>query len=122
MLASSDFTSAFTMIKNNPTISIDLNDAKTLLNNINALVSLSKYPHERMIEVSTLIYKRFDRQRVLRGFGCVGKECYPEASSDISPARLELVTGMTLNSLTPRERYPRALYLLVPNPQSLIKC
>lgn len=40
---------------------------------------------------------------MLRGFGCVEGE-YPEANGDISPAKLEEVSGIPIAALTPKER------------------
>jgi hypothetical protein len=34
-----------------------------------------------------------ERQSVLKGFGCVDGE-YPEKASDITPAKLEQITGI----------------------------
>ena len=45
-----------------------------------------------MIDSCTFLYKRLERQNVLKGFGCVDGE-YPEKSVDITPAKLEQITG-----------------------------
>lgn len=44
-----------------------------------------------------------ERQHLLRGFGCIDGE-YPEKLTDISPAQLEQITGLSITSLTPKER------------------
>ena len=44
-----------------------------------------------------------ERQKILKGFGCIDGE-YPEKSTDISPAKLEELTGLSIASLTPKER------------------
>ena len=45
-----------------------------------------------MTDSCTFLYKRLERQNVLKGFGCVDGE-YPEKSVDITPAKLEQITG-----------------------------
>lgn len=55
------------------------------------------------MESSAFIYRRLQRQKILRGFGCVDKE-YPEKSVDISPIKLTEITGLDIESLTPKER------------------
>lgn len=44
------------------------------------------------VDACTFLYKRLERQSVLKGFGCVDGE-YPEKSSDITPTKLEQITG-----------------------------
>lgn len=39
----------------------------------------------------------------MKGFGCIEGE-YPEKAQDISPVRLEELTGLSVTSLTPKER------------------
>jgi len=55
-------------------------------------------------EGATMLYKRLQRQRVLRGFGTINKETYPSKAADMPPIKLEQTTGLSMNSLTPRER------------------
>lgn len=50
-----------------------------------------------------MIYRRLEKQKVLRGFNCLGN-VYPEPTSEISPTKLESITGLPLNALTPRTR------------------
>lgn len=49
------------------------------------------------------LYRRLERQKLLRGFGCIEGE-YPEKALDISPAKLEEITGLSVTALTPKER------------------
>ena len=57
----------------------------------------------KIVESSVYIYRRLERQKILKGFGCIEGE-YPEKSTDISPAKLEELTGLSITSLTPKER------------------
>ena len=50
-----------------------------------------------MVDSCTFLYKRFERQSVLKGFGCVDGE-YPEKSVDITPAKLEQITGENMSA------------------------
>jgi hypothetical protein len=45
------------------------------------------------VDACTFLYKRLERQSVLKGFGCVDGE-YPEKSTDITPLKLEQITGI----------------------------
>jgi hypothetical protein len=55
-------------------------------------------------EAISQLYRRLQRQRLFRGFGCINKDTYPYKSSDMPPVKLEQVTGLSMNALTPRER------------------
>lgn len=57
----------------------------------------------QLTDATSFIYKRLERQHLLRGFGCVDGE-YPEKGTDISPTVLEDLTGISINALTPRTR------------------
>lgn len=56
-----------------------------------------------MAESNVFLYRRLERQKVLRGFNCIDGE-YPENSMDITPAKLEEVSGISVTSLTPKQR------------------
>ena len=79
-----DYSVAFDIIKKNPMIPIGFVDAIAMLNNIDKLLQIEAgtTPDEvrsKMIaEATSLLYKRLQRQKVLRGFGCVEKDNYPE--------------------------------------------
>lgn len=104
-LSKSDFESAFQVLKRNPMVPLTLDDAKGLLNNLDKVepLDINDVTGIKRVESSNLIYKRLQRQQVLRGFGCVEK-AYPENSTDISPLRLEELTGLPISSLTPKQR------------------
>ena len=55
------------------------------------------------MESAAFIYKRIERLGVLKGLGCVDDE-YPENIMDVSPKRLEEITGLQVSSLTPKQR------------------
>ena len=44
-----------------------------------------------LAESSFLLYKRLQRQKVLRGFGSIDQESYPERAKEMSPVRMEQV-------------------------------
>jgi hypothetical protein len=56
-----------------------------------------------LVDASTFIYKRLERQSLIRGFGCIDGE-YPEKTQDITPSKLEELSGITIESLTPKAR------------------
>jgi hypothetical protein len=102
-----DFSGAVAMLKRNPMLTIEPEDGTLLLNNINALRKVSEDPErdaQDLCDTSVFLYKRLGRQGVLRGFGCVNDGEYPEDTSEVSPARLEELTGIPVSSLTPRQR------------------
>ena len=43
--------------------------------------------NQKIIEISTFLYKRLERQEVLKGYGCVNGE-YPVKDTEISPMKL----------------------------------
>ena len=123
-LSNGDYNKAYEILKRNPLITLSPIDVKLFLNNLKELES--KYidnennniinnnnnnnpmiqiqnSNQKIIEISTFLYKRFERQNVLKGYGCVNGE-YPERSVEISPMKLEELTGLSVTSLTPRER------------------
>jgi len=104
-LSKSDFESAFQVLKRNPMVPLTLDDAQGLLNNLDKVEppDAADITGMKRVESSNLIYKRLQRQNVLRGFGYVEK-AYPENSTDISPLRLEELTGLPISSLTPKQR------------------
>lgn len=124
-LTNGDYNKAYEILKRNPLITLTIQDAQLFLNNLQQLES-SMYQNDnnnpnnnnrnnnnpmvqiqnsnqRIIEISTFLYKRFERQEVLKGYGCVNGE-YPEKAIEISPMKLEEVTGLNIQSLTPKER------------------
>lgn len=56
-----------------------------------------------MVDATSFIYKRLERQNVIRGFGCIDGE-YPEKTQDITPSKLEEIAGIKIESLTPKSR------------------
>ena len=106
-LAEEDFAAAYTALKRNPMHQIDQDDARLLLNNLQKLVPLGGSEEERekqLVDACTLLYKRLERTRVLRGFGCIEGE-YPDKSlGDVTPSKLQQVTGLSNAALTPKER------------------
>lgn len=105
-LSESNFKDAYQVLKRNPMVPLQNEDAKLLLNNLNSLGSGTNEPEidqKLVTEASVYIYKRLERQKVLRGFGCVDGE-YPEKSIDVTPKKLEELTGLPIKSLTPKER------------------
>lgn len=95
-----DFEACYLLLKRNPMLSLDIKAFQTLLNNIDGVGTGGD---EEKIEITSSIYKRFSRQKVLKGFGCIDGD-YPEATSDISPAKLEEIAGIPISALTPKER------------------
>ena len=87
-------------------------DARSLLNNLSQLLKEeessavdSEQYQKKLIEASSYVYKRCERQAVFRGFGSVEPDAYPLSSmNEVSPARLEELTGLSMLSLTPRRR------------------
>ena len=106
-LKGSDYSGAYQLLKKNPMLNVGVTDAKVFLNNVNNLIPNSNDPDEdqrKTIEAAAFIYKRLERQKVLSGYNCVTKETYPEDARDISPPRLEELTGKSMTALTPQER------------------
>eukprot|EP01038_Epipyxis_sp_PR26KG_P007447 gene7447-10148_t len=106
-IKSGDYSTAFKLIKRNPMLQLNMNYAKILLNNLDTLESSTSQDPEKALtqltETCVFLYKRLERQKVLTGFGCVEGE-YPEKGVEVSPARLEQVTGLSISALTPKTR------------------
>eukprot|EP01036_Dinobryon_divergens_P026769 gene26769-35455_t len=101
-----NYEGAFKLLKRNPMLAISKDDGVELLNNIAQLNPNDdnfEKNQKQVLESSVYIYRRLERQKILKGFGCIDGE-YPEKSTDISPAKLEELTGLSIASLTPRER------------------
>ena len=105
-ISNKDYVGAYRILKGNPMAKIDFNDGCTLLSNLDLIVSntgnVEKDTQESM-ESCTYIYRRMERQGNLKGFNCVEGE-YPEKSSEISPVKLEEITGLNVESFTPKQR------------------
>ena len=56
-----------------------------------------------MVDASVFLYRRLERQKVVRGFGCVENE-YPDVAAEVTPSKLEATTGLPLSALTPKQR------------------
>jgi hypothetical protein len=124
-LLNGDYNKAYDLLKRNPLITLTLNDAQIFLNNLKQLESFYsndndnnirnnnintnnpmiqiQNSNQKIIEISTFLYKRLERQEVLKGYGCVNGE-YPEKAYEISPMKLEEITGLNIQSFTPKER------------------
>jgi hypothetical protein len=101
-----DYEAAFSVLKRNPLMQLGAEDARSLLNNLGSLIAPTtdlETNQKQVIDSCTFLYKRLERQNVLKGFGCVDGE-YPEKSTDITPARLEQITGLSIAALTPQAR------------------
>jgi len=101
---------ALQVLQRNPMLSISFEDGVSLLNYIEEQAVLSGFVSDeagkQSVSDTTFLYKRLERQQILRGFGCIdGSELsYPERSLEISPQRMEEVTGLPMASLTPKKR------------------
>ena len=110
-MADGDYISALAQLKRNPMMTISDEDARAFLNNLALLVpeadastNLNTY-QQNMIETSSFVYKRCERQNVFRGFGSAEKDAYPLSSmNEVTPQRLEELTGLNVASLTPKQR------------------
>ena len=100
-LQKKEFKLCYELLQSNPLLHLDLEDAKALLNGMQAM-DVGEETQET-IDMASFLYKRLARQRVLRGFGCIEGD-YPESGGDISPAKLEEVSGIPISALTPKER------------------
>jgi len=105
-LIGSNYKDAFLVLKRNPMAPLQLEDAKLFLNNLDSLGSENENEEKntmKMTESANYIYRRLERQKVLKGFGCVDGE-YPEKALDVSPSKLEELSGLKVSSLTPKQR------------------
>ena len=113
-LYASDYTAAYNILKRNPMVVLNKEDARYLLNGVERitadigqdkpLASGADFGEtNRGAEICTFIFKRLERQQVLQGFGCVGAEEYPEAATEISPQKLEQISGLGVAALTPKQ-------------------
>ena len=106
-----DYEGAYQALKRNPMLQINQGDARQLLNNLRRLVpsgpdggGTSDDREKQLVDACTLLYKRLERTRVLRGFGCIEGE-YPDKSlGDVTPSKLQQVTGLSNAALTPKQR------------------
>jgi len=111
-LSAGDYSGAYSTLKRNPMLVLTAEDARSLLNNLSQLLTEeesssvdSEQYQKKLIEASSYVYKRCERQAVFRGFGSVEPDAYPLSSmNEVSPARLEELTGLSMLSLTPRRR------------------
>jgi len=111
-IADGEYDNAFQVLKRNPMCSLRKEDAQELLNNVEKLVAydaikqnnLDAY-QRKVIEACSFLYARLERQKTLRGFGCVTGEDYPiPPSNDITSSRMEELSGLSVDALTPRQR------------------
>ena len=105
-----DFAGAYSVMKRNPMMPLTLEDSRQLLNNMDNVINMSAIDSKtgnidakQTLEVVNYLYKRFERQNTLKGFGCVDG-IYPEKSTDISPTKLTQLTGLSIDALTPKQR------------------
>lgn len=99
-ISKGEYETCLQILKRNPLTHLSLEDGKDLLNNIDKMDVVTV---EEKTEATSLIYKRLSRQKVLKGFGCIESD-YPETSVEISPVKLEEISGLPITALTPRER------------------
>ena len=118
-LTKGEYEKAFTILKRNPMMNIEMDDAKTLLNHLNQLIDweneekqtsggiitmeFAEY-EKKMFEASAFIYKRLKSQALTRGFGCLDDEWPSIPSTDVSPATILQQTGLEMTALTPKSR------------------
>lgn len=50
------------------------------------------------------LYRRLKRQNLLRGYDCIDGKDYPRKMGEVSPAKLEEVTGLSVSALSPKQR------------------
>jgi hypothetical protein len=101
-----DYKGAYSIIRKNPMATLRFEDAQEILNNVDSLNPETgdvSHDSREVIEASAYVYRRLERQGILKGFGCVGG-VYPEKSTEISPLKLERVTGLNVEAFTPRQR------------------
>ena len=109
------FGNAYEILRRHPMLQLSTTDIKDFLNNLDSIASSqvgsvssssngkSLDEIQMKLDISTILYRRFQRQCLLRGFGCVDR-AYPENSVDISPLALEEKSGLSLSSFTPKRR------------------
>jgi len=105
-LRSGKFKDAYQILKRNPMQPIGKEEARLLLNNIEELDPAAEDPgrtNQQTIDASVLIYRRLQRQKTLVGFDCIQND-YPDNSIEVSPKKLEEVTGLSVTALTPKQR------------------
>lgn len=103
-----DLKGALQVLQRNPMLSLSLDDGAALLNYIEDEAVSTNFASDdasgkQIIGDCTFLYRRMERQQILRGFGCIDGE-YPEKSVEVSPQRLEEITGIPMSSLTPKRR------------------
>ena len=125
-LKSGNYHTAYQILKRNPMLHTNNEDMTLFLNNLDDIVSTEENNkminnnnnpmfnpngglgnNERMqkvVDVSNFLYRRFQRSNILKGFGSVDNRSYPETSTEISPMKLEEITGLPITSLTPKQR------------------
>ena len=112
-LSNGDYSGAYNVLKRNPMMNLSMEDARVFLNHLDKLVSTEEAGNtmdeesyqKKLIETSSYLYKRCARQMVIRGFGSVDADGYPLSSmNEVSPQRLEEITGLPMTSLTPKSR------------------
>ena len=109
LIQSQKFPSAFSLLKKDPLTVISFEDSVVLLNNLDKLIENTETSDPQILmrenaEACALLYKRLQRQKVLRGFGSITSETYPVKLADVTPLKLEQTTGMSMQALTARER------------------
>lgn len=107
-LQANDIIGAFSILKRNPMINLNREDARVFLNNIDSLEPKPSNSNEinerKLLDTCVYLYKRFERQHVLRGFGCISNDEYPEKSGDISASKLQSISGVPIDALTPARK------------------
>ena len=118
-LSEGEYGKAYNVLKRNPMMNLEMEDAKVLLNHMNELVDwendkgrdntgmitmeYAEY-EKKMTEASTFIYKRLKRQELTRGFGCLENEWPVAPSTDVKPTTIADMTGLEMTALTPKSR------------------
>ena len=104
-LQENDFQGAYQNLRKNPMLVISIDDAQILLNNLRSLVPTTGEDAEKQLtESCTLLYKRLERLKVLKGFGCSDGEYPDKTVGEITPQKLESITGISTSALTPKQR------------------
>lgn len=124
-LNSNNYHTAYQILKRNPMLHLNEEDMKLFLNNLEDVITteennkminnvnnpmfgapggINNDRMQKVVDVSNYLYRRFHRCNILKGFGCVDNRSYPESSTEISPMKLEEITGLPITSLTPKQR------------------